>query len=290
MADQTTEQPNPVRNLLRAAAGALPVIRRGDTLPDRTLRVEGIEIDRANVAAYTAVTGLRFGDTVPITYPFVFTFPVLMELVTAFDFPFAAMGAVHTENHITQHRPIAVTDTVDVAVRAENLREHRKGLLVDLISDVSVGDEVVWHQVTTFLHQQRTSLSDEPKPEQPKQPQRKPPPPNAVLKISPGQIRKYASVSGDHNPIHTSGVGAKLFGFPTAIAHGMFSAAAVLSTVQGQLPGAAQYSVRFGKPVLLPAQVGLYVDKAVGGWELALRNLKKGDPHLTATITALDGA
>ena len=35
------------------------------------------------------------------------------------------MGSVHTENVITQYRPIAVTDTVDVEVHAENLREHR---------------------------------------------------------------------------------------------------------------------------------------------------------------------
>ena len=58
------------------------------------------------------MTGLRFGDTVPLTYPFALTFPTVMSLVTGFDFPFAAMGSVHIENHITQYRPIAVTDTV----------------------------------------------------------------------------------------------------------------------------------------------------------------------------------
>ena len=57
------------------------------------------------------MTGLRFGDTVPLTYPFALTFPTVMSLVTGFDFPFAAMGSVHVENHITQYRPIAVTDT-----------------------------------------------------------------------------------------------------------------------------------------------------------------------------------
>ena len=123
-----------------------------------------LAIDRANVAAYAAVTGLRYGDTVPLTYPFVLTFPTVMELITGFDFPFSAMGSVHVENHITRYRPIAVTDTVGIRTHAENLREHRKGLLVDVVTDVSVGNDVAWHQVTTFLHQQRTSLSDEPKP------------------------------------------------------------------------------------------------------------------------------
>ncbi|WP_172799425.1 MaoC/PaaZ C-terminal domain-containing protein [Mycobacterium sp. IS-3022] len=278
-------QPSGLMNLVRAAAGALPFVPRGETLPDRTLTVDDLSIDPDNVAAYADVTGLQFGDTVPLTYPFALTFPTLMSLVTGFDFPFAAMGSVHIENHITQYRPIAVTDTVSVKVHAENLREHRRGLLVDLVTDVNVGNEQAWHQVTTFLHQQRTSLSDEPKP-----PPQKPPklgPPNAVLRITPGQIRHYASVGGDHNPIHTNPVAAKLFGFPTVIAHGMFSAAAVLANIEGQLPVAVKYSVKFAKPVVLPASAGLYVDRVSDGWDLTLRDMKKREPHLFGTVRSL---
>lgn len=228
-------QPSGLKNLLRAAAGALPVVPRTDQLPNRTVTVEELPIDPANVAAYAAVTGLRYGNQVPLTYPFALTFPSVMSLVTGFDFPFAAMGAIHTENHITQYRPIAVTDAVGVRVRAENLREHRRGLLVDLVTNVSVGNDVAWHQVTTFLHQQRTSLSGEPKPP----PQKKPklPPPAAVLRITPAKIRRYAAVGGDHNPIHTNPIAAKLFGFPTVIAHGMFTAAAVLANIEARFPG-----------------------------------------------------
>jgi acyl dehydratase len=278
-------QPSGLRNMLRAAAGALPVVPRGNQLPTRTATVEELPIDRANVAAYAAVTGLRYGNNVPLTYPFALTFPTMMSLVTGFDFPFAAMGSVHLENRITQYRPIAATDTVGVRVHAENLREHRKGLLVDLVTDVSVGNDVAWHQVTTFLHQQRTSLSDEPKPPPQKQP--KLPPPSALLRITPSRVRRYAVVGGDHNPIHTNPIAAKLFGFPTVIAHGMFSAAAVLANIEARLPDAVEYSVRFAKPVVLPASAGFYVDEGANGWELALRNIAKGYPHLTGTVRAL---
>ncbi|MGV0991288.1 MAG: MaoC/PaaZ C-terminal domain-containing protein [Mycobacterium sp.] len=274
-----------LNNLVRAALGSLPLIPRGDRLPDRTLIVDDVAIDRSNVAAYAAITGLRYGGTVPLTYPFVLTYPMVMELVTGFDFPFAAMGAVHIENLITRHRPIAVTDTVRVAVNAENLREHRKGLLVDVISRVSVGNEPAWDQVTTFLHQQRTSLSGEPKPEPPKAP--KLPPPNAVLRITGRQIRRYASIGADHNPIHTSLIGAKLFGFPRPIAHGMFSAAAVLANIEGQLPDRVSYAVKFGKPVFLPAGLGLYVDQVEQGWDITLRDMAKGYPHLNGSVRAL---
>jgi acyl dehydratase len=284
-------QPSGLRNMLRAAAGALPLVQRGNQLPSRTVTVDELPIDQTKVAAYAAVTGLRYGNNVPLTYPFALTFPAVMSLVTGFDFPFAAMGSIHTENHITQYRPIAVTDTVSARVHAENLREHRKGLLVDLVTDVSVGSDPAWHQVTTFLHQQRTSLSDEPKPPPQKQP--KLAAPNAVLRISAGQIRRYAVVGGDHNPIHTNPIAARLFGFPTVIAHGMFSAAAVLANIEAQLPDAVRYSVRFAKPVVLPATAGLYVDQGAssassfGGWDLTLRNIAKGYPHLTGTVRPL---
>jgi len=278
-------QPSGLRNLLRAAAGALPLVPRGESLPERTLTVEDLTIDSANVAAYAAVTGLRFGDAVPLTYPFALTFPTVMALVTGFDFPFAAMGSVHIENHITQYRPILVSDTISAKVHAENLREHRRGLLVDIVTEINVGNDKAWHQVTTFLHQQRTSLSDEPKPPPQKTP--KLPPPNALLRITPGQIRHYASVGGDHNPIHTNAIAAKLFGFPSVIAHGMFSAAAVLANIEGQFPDAVKYSVRFAKPVVLPARAALYVDRVTDGWELTLRHASKGDPHLKGTVTAL---
>lgn len=271
--------------MARAAVGALPLIPRGERPPDRVVSVEEMVVDRAQVATYAAVTGLRYGENLPLTFPFVLTFPSVMALLTGFDFPFPAMGAVHVENDITAHRPISVTDTLSIKVRAANLREHRKGLLVDFISDVSVGNEKAWHQVSTFLHQQRTSLSDEPKP--PPGPQPKLGAPNGVLRITPGRIRRYAAVSGDRNPIHTSSVGARLFGFSAPIAHGMFSAAAVLANIDGQLPDRVRYSVKFGKPVLLPASPGLYVDRVAGGWDIALRNVAKGYPHLTGTVRGL---
>jgi acyl dehydratase len=277
--------PSGMLNMARAAVGALPIVPRGDQLPSRTVVVDDVAIDRSNVAAYAAVTGLRYGDTVPLTYPFALTFPTVMQLITGFDFPFPAMGAVHVANSIAAYRPISVTDTVGIRVHAENLREHRKGLLVDVRTDVRVGNESAWEQVTTFLHQQRTSLSDEPKPEPAPQP--KLPPPNAILRITPRQIRRYAAIGGDHNPIHTSAVGARLFGFPTVIAHGMYSAAAVLANIEGQLPDAVRYTVKFGKPVLLPASLGLYTERVSGGWDIALRNMSKGYPHLTGAVRAL---
>ncbi len=270
---------------VKAALGALPVpglSARKSVIPDRVVRLEGFKVDPNHLAAYCKATGLRFNDSLPLTYPFVLSFPLAMQLVVARDFPFVAVGAVHAENVIERTRAISVAEPLDFQTHVENLREHPKGLLVDAITEVNVGRELVWRQVTTFLHQQRTSLSGGPKPE-PK-PDEVPPPPMRQLRVDQKTITRYASASGDHNPIHTSGLGAKAFGFPKPIAHGMWSAANILSNIEGRVPDKATYAVKFGKPIFLPSTVNVYADQVEGGWDLALKNPKKGFPHLTATI------
>ena len=267
----------------RAVLGALPVVgASGDSLPDDVLVLRSLKVDPDNLAEYTKVCGLRFGDTLPVTYPFILTFPIVMKLMVSKGFPFAAVGSVHAENVIEQFRPISVTEPLDITVHAENMREHRKGLLVDLVSEVHVGRELVWRQTSTFLHQQRTSLSGQPKPE-PKE-EEIPPVPTSTLRVDQKIIDRYASVSGDRNPIHVSTLGAKAFGFPKSIAHGMWSAAAALSAVEGRIPGTVTYTVRFGKPVLLPSSLSLYAQHVADGWDIALRHPKKQYPHLTAML------
>ncbi|MGQ4619185.1 MaoC/PaaZ C-terminal domain-containing protein [Nocardia sp. R7R-8] len=278
-----TEPPKNSRLFVKAALGAVPLLSaRKPTLPDRAVRVEGLRVDSDRLAAYCRATGLRFGDALPLTYPFILTFPLAMQLVVARDFPFVAVGAVHAQNVIERTREISVSEPLDIRTHIENLREHPKGLLVDAISDVKVGREQVWHQVTTFLHQQRTSLSGGPKPE-PK-PEEVPPPPLRTLRVDQPTITRYAAASGDHNPIHISTLGAKAFGFSRSIAHGMWSAATILAAVEGRIPDQTTYSVKFGKPILLPSTVNLYADQAEGGWDLALLHPKKGYLHLTATL------
>ncbi|MDV7357229.1 MaoC/PaaZ C-terminal domain-containing protein [Rhodococcus oxybenzonivorans] len=267
----------------RAVRSALPVVgASGDSAPDTTLALSGVKVDPDNLAAYDRVTGLRFGDTLPLTYPFTLVFPIVMKLMVSDGFPFPAIGSVHAENVIEQFRPISVSEPLDVSVHAENLREHRKGLLIDVVSDIRVGRELVWRQTSSFLRQQKTSLSGQPGPE-PK-PEEVPPPPLRTLRVDQKTISKYAGVSGDRNPIHVSTLGAKAFGFPKTIAHGMWSAAAVLGSVEGRIPEAVTYSVRFGKPILLPATLNVYADHTGEGWELSLKHPKKGYPHLSATL------
>ncbi|MBM7365579.1 MaoC/PaaZ C-terminal domain-containing protein [Gordonia hydrophobica] len=276
----------------KAVAAMLPVIGKPArvsptaSLPDTTYRIENLRIDQAQLAEYCRTTGLQFGATVPLPFLFVLQFPLAMSIMVSSAFPFGAVGSVHLENTIERLRTIGVDEPLTISAHAENLREHRKGMLVDVVSEFHVGRELVAVQTGTFLKQQRTSLSDGERGPAPKD--AAPPPPDRVVSVDLGLIRQYANASGDRNPIHMADLTAKAFGFSTAIAHGMWSAAAVLANVEAQLPDAVVYSVRFGKPILLPATLNMYTSKADGGYDFQILHRTKGYPHLTATARPRD--
>ena len=81
-----------------------------------------------------------------------------------------------------------------------------------------------------------------------------PPAGSARWRVEPRVGTDYARVSGDRNPIHTSRLGARLFGFPRPIAHGMWSKARCLAALEGRLPDAYTVEVAFKLPVPLPAR------------------------------------
>ena len=88
-----------------------------------------------------------------------------MTLMTDTAFPFAPMGLVHLRNTITQHRPIGVSEALDVSVHAADLRPHPKGSLIDIITTVSVEGAVVWEEtMTLFSRHQGGSAETTPAP------------------------------------------------------------------------------------------------------------------------------
>lgn len=281
--EHLSASPSMLAGYAQAALGMLPLPGGSASLPARTLALEGYKVDPANLAGYASVCGLRLTNTLPLTYGFVLTFPMVMKLLVARDFPLPAMGMVHVRNRIEQSRPATVDEPLDITVWAENLRPHDKGTQLDFVSEIKVGRELVWRQVSTFLKIGGGAGPKEPKAKRDEEPDFGAP--TTVLKADQKLISRYAAVSGDRNPIHTTSLGAKAFGFPRTIAHGMWSAAAALAIVEGRIPEKAVYDVRFGKPVLLPAKINEYAEqKEDGSWELALRHPKKLYPHLTATL------
>ncbi|GAA3385996.1 MaoC/PaaZ C-terminal domain-containing protein [Cryptosporangium minutisporangium] len=293
----------PVRVLERAPNLAVlypkALLKRGGgkELPDTRLVLRDVAVDQERLADYARVCGFGLGSTLPGTYPHVLAFPLAIALMSEPKFPFPLPGIVHIGNTISQLRPIAPTEPLTFEVTAEGLRPHRRGRQFDVVTHARIGDETVWRGVATYLRRGSGSHPDDGGgPEAASADGDSDgaaalasdyvvdgtgdgPAPTAVWRV-PGSIgRAYASASGDRNPIHLHPLTAKLYGFPRAIAHGMWVKARCLAALGGRLPDAYTVDVRFAKPVLLPTTVEFGAREAAGGWDLSVAS--KGRPHLT---------
>jgi acyl dehydratase len=285
------EPPGTLGLYARAGIGSLPLVsslpliggRQAD-VPDDELVLSDVATDIDRLAAYAGVCGFRLRDELPPTYPHILAFPLHMALMTDRRFPFPAVGLVHISNRITQHRPIAIGEKLEINVRATKLTPHPKGRQFSLITEARVGEELVWDSASTNLRRggepKAAAKDDGAKSDSDLKPE-------ALRvasewKLDDGVGRRYAAVSGDRNPIHMHSLSAKAFGFPRAIAHGMWSKARCLAALEGRLPDAFTVEVEFKRPILLPGKVEFLEDAESTAF--GLRSPRDGSPHLSGTV------
>ncbi len=294
MATRTLDSPPHILPLYaRAAAPLIPgasllpfIPGRGREVPDLELELPGVRVDPDAVAAYARVCGFSLRDHLPPTYPHVLAFPLHMAVMADGGFPFGAVGLVHVENRIAQRRRIGLGEELSIRVRPTKLEPHPRGRTFALVTEVASGGETVWEEVSTMLRRgggsgaKADAVREEP----------------AELTVSAewrlgGDLgRRYASVSGDRNPIHMHWLSAKPLGFPGAIAHGMWTKARCLAALESRLPDALAVEVRFRKPILLPGRVEFASAAQGEEIEFAVRDPKRHTSHLEGRLRPLDEA
>jgi len=248
----------------------------GKALPSLGLRCP-VSVEPAHLARYRNVCGFRDDGRLPATYPHILAFALQMKLLTDKRFPFPLLGLVHLENRIRVVRQLGGLGPFTVSVHTENLRPHDKGAVFSIIIRLEDQLGLLWEGDSRILC--RGLKLDGPLIERNEEPAL------PLLAVdawqAPANIgRVYARVAGDYNPIHLSALTARLFGFPRAIAHGLWNKARTLAALSEHLP-AAGYSVevRFQKPVLLPATVTLQASEAAAQGQLSLTG-ENEVPHM----------
>ncbi|MDQ0750439.1 acyl dehydratase [Streptomyces africanus] len=225
--------------------------------PRTRLVLPGLRVDLARLAAYERVCGFPTGeDALPLTYPHVLGFPLAMRLMSGRDFPLPLLGLVHTSITITRHRAMPATGAHELTVYVEGLAPHRRGTEATVVTEVREDGDVVWESRSTYLARHRTrrpagTPRDEAGP--PREEIRKPLPAVAEWRLAGDVGRRYGAASGDRNPIHLHPLTARLFGFPRAIAHGMWTVARCLAA--HGTPESCRVRADFRAPVLLPGTV-----------------------------------
>ena len=270
------------------------------TLPDVALHVPGVPT--ANLAGhlhdYQRLLHEPVTDVLPAGYLHVLAFPLATAVMVRGDFPLPLLGMVHLANQVELHGPVRVGDLLEVRAWSENLRPHRRGVQVDLVAEVRrAGDTaLVWRGVSTYLAKgfhlpwsEAENGATGPAEGEDRAPAGTwvPPLPTGRWALGPGTGRAYGAVSGDRNPIHLSALSAKAFGFPRAIAHGMYTAARALADVGHARGEAYRWTVEFAKPVLLPGTVDVAVTPSGRGFEYVGWNGGRRQKHFEGTVTPL---
>lgn len=291
----TTTEPTQVSGnggpgaLLRAALPGLPIVGSLPGIKKDKNATEGfaltrppVGIEREHVERYAELCGFPSKDTVPLTYPHMLAQPLHLAVLADPRFPAPAMGMVHIENVITQHRRIAVGETLGVEVAVSSPVPHPVGTAWRLTSTLTAAGEVVWESVSTYLRRGRrnpdvawpSDLVDVP-------------PSGPVFPLKADLGRRYAAVSGDYNPIHLTALSAKALGFPRQIAHGMWTKARCIAALENRLPDAVRVEVAFKKPVFLPSSVAYGSTRIDGGYAFSLHQRGSETLHLLGRTTAL---
>ncbi|MGW3649025.1 MaoC family dehydratase [Streptomyces sp. NPDC000878] len=250
--------------------------------PRTRLTLPGVRIDLARLAAYERVCGFPTGDdALPVTYPHVLGFPLAMRLMTDRSFPLPLLGLVHTSVEIVRWRPLAATGLYELSVYVDELTAHRRGTEASVRTDLREGEELVWESRSTYLarHGSRAVVPSATAagPEE-----REVLPLVAEWRLGGDVGRRYAAVSGDRNPIHLNVLGARLFGFRRAIAHGMWTVARCLAA--HGVPESTLVRAEFKAPVLLPGAAAYGAD-GFGSFEL--RGGSGGRVHLLGEVRAV---
>ncbi|MEU8793462.1 MaoC/PaaZ C-terminal domain-containing protein [Streptomyces sp. NPDC048643] len=308
MRTQPSTRPEPATRTLTAPPSLTPLLARGALLspfkrprpdapvPATRLVLPGVRVDLARLAAYERVCGFATGpDVLPVTYPHVLAFPLAMRIMAGRDFPLPLLGLVHTSIGITQYEEPTAAAEYDLAVRVEGLASHRRGTEATVLTEARADGRLVWESRSTYLARHRTRgetagnaargpASDGPAPSSREESGEGSAPSRTLPALAEWRLaqdvgRRYGAVSGDRNPIHLHPLTARLFGFPRAIAHGMWSVARCLAEYGPQ--SAVEIRADFRAPVLLPGTVTY----AAQGLAFELRT---GDRvHLTGDVRPL---
>lgn len=227
---------------------------------------------------YTRVCGYPLTDTVPATYAHVLAFPSALDLQTRLPYP--VLGTIHLRQEFVVHRPMRWDEPLRLTMRAADPRPHPRGSQYDLHAVFTADGADVVTSRGTYLRRGEATTSEKRAAARRDEPIE----PTPTWRLPANLGRRYAAASGDWNPIHLSRLSARAFGFRRPIAHGMWTLAAALASVEGRLPDAYTAQAEFKRPLQLPGTADLAVRATDDGWQFDVYEHGRPRPHLIGSV------
>jgi hypothetical protein len=251
-----------------------------------------VEIKREWVQAYRRVCQLPQNNRLPPLYPQIAGMPLHLQLLSTPGLPGSSLGVVHMGQRVVWHRDMGeMVDRMNLSVRLKPGGSHPLGRLFYMQTYwTDNDDQLIWEGESLLLFRGVDDEGLEAARMPPDPPKRPASTLELDLEFPPGLGRSYARVSGDWNPIHLSGMSARLFGFQCPIVHGMWTLSRVLGEVErvrgstGIALTGQQLDAWFTAPLFWPANTCLHV-AAEGDWFQVDRDRKRSRPALWGTLT-----
>ena len=277
-----------LRALARAGArDAMNAVRRGSdasvptlpgpwvtaTLPPRQPLMTEV------YARHVGADALRYEGRVP---PHLFpqwTFPLQLEAMRGLPFPLARMLNAGARLEVDEALPMG--EALQVATRLERVDESPSRVLVECLSETGTALRPAAQRALfrAILPRGGGGSAKENVPDDARELARWTVPVDAGF--------DFAKLTGDFNPIHWIPSYAKAFGLPNVILHGFSTMARSWEGLAHRLemePGVLD--VRFERPLVLPAQVGLFVRGDAAEGEVWVAEAPGTAPSMRGTYRA----
>lgn len=264
------------------------LVPEGRAVPRLQGSAEIVRARPGHLARYRSVCGFPDTGSLPITYPHVLAMGLHVALLTHPRFVVRLMGLIHVANEINQLRPLPAEETYRARAWIEGHRDTDRGHEFELYTEFEDRQGTAWHEKSTLLarraatggqaarsgrqvlrYEKATAIDS----------------PMAVeIEASRSVGRRYGWLSGDLNPIHLGDRGARLFGFPASVAHGMWSMARSLAALgTGPLTPPVRIHVEFKLPLFLPSKARLEHWPRDGRHVFVLKDGEGQRPHLAGS-------
>ncbi len=222
----------------------------------------------------------------PMLYVHAMAMPLHMAILTHRAFPLRLLGLVHWANQTEMLQAIPPGEHLDFECSLDGITASERGQMFEIHTTVRSRGDIVWREISTFLAPERQSkpgkkTSGGGTPGEPVWGEAV-----AQWNVSANAGRRFARPSGDWNPIHISAWTARLFGYPRAIAHGLFSAARCLALLQAGTSRTfpVRLDLRFKRPLLIPGNVALHTAAQDGDTLFVLKVQPHGEPHIEGRL------
>jgi acyl dehydratase len=199
------------------------------------------------------------------------TFPLTGKLVAGLSYPMLA--AMNGGCKLTIHAPLPANEPLTVSGQLVSVDDDgRRAILVQkMVTGTRSAPEAVVAHLQVFIPLGNKDGKNEKNDKSGKNGKSKDKPRVAVdarelayWKLGAGAGLDFAKLTGDFNPVHWVPAWARAMGFKHTILHGFGTLARAIeglnrAKLAGDVDALAEIDVRFTRPLILPARVGLYV-------------------------------